>query len=219
MRAVALTGMIPGAMPTGIDFDQRAATWDDPAKVERARLVADGIAAWVPDLASKSLLEYGCGTGLLGLALRPRVARATLADSSEGMLAMTRNKVAALGAADVEVIHLDLTREPPPERRFDVVCSLLTLHHIHETEDVLRKLAAFLPGRGHLCLSDLDAEDGSFHGAGFDGHHGFDREDLAHTLRRVGFGEVRFTTVCDVEKHTAGGLRRFPLFLAVAVKG
>lgn len=199
------------------DFDTRARTWDaDPAKVERARRVAEAIAERVPGLGRMSVFEYGCGTGLLGLALLPRVARVTLADSSREMISVTREKIAASGAGNASAIHLDLTSEPAPAARYDLVCTLLTLHHIGDVDGVLRKLAELLPSGGTLCVSDLDAEDGAFHGAGFDGHHGFDRADLGRRLERAGFANVRFDTVCEITKQTAAGARRFPVFLAVA---
>jgi len=198
-------------------FDAKARTWDaDPAKLERARRVGEVIAEAVPGLARMSVLEYGCGTGLLGFVLQPRVAHVTLADSSREMLAVVREKVEASGASNVTAMHLDLAAGPPPPSRHDLVCTLLTLHHIADVDDVLRKFSALLVSGGTLCVSDLDAEDGAFHGKGFTGHDGFDRGDLAARLERAGFVGVRFSTVGAIGKDTEQGPRTFPLFLAVA---
>jgi 2-polyprenyl-3-methyl-5-hydroxy-6-metoxy-1,4-benzoquinol methylase len=198
-------------------FDAKARTWDaDPAKVERARIVGEAIVRAVPGLAAKSVLEYGCGTGLLGFVLQPHAAHVTLADSSREMLAVVREKLLKLGAANVAAELLDLTAGPPPPTRFDVACTLLTLHHISDVDDVLRKLFALVASGGILCVSDLDAEDGSFHGSGFEGHHGFDRADLRRRLEAAGFTGVRISTVHSVTKETASGPRTFPLFLAFA---
>ena len=69
---------------TTTDFDARAATWDDdPAKVERARAVAEAIARSVPLARSMRALEYGAGTGLVSFVLRDRLGEVTLADLSE----------------------------------------------------------------------------------------------------------------------------------------
>jgi predicted TPR repeat methyltransferase len=66
---------------TTADFDARAETWDDdPAKVERARAVAEEIVARVPLSRTMRALEYGCGTGLLSFMLRERLGDITLAD-------------------------------------------------------------------------------------------------------------------------------------------
>lgn len=200
------------------EFDARARGWDaDPAKVDRARKVADLVAARVPILAGARVLEIGAGTGLLGFALKDRVAHVTLADSSEEMLAVSREKLRAQGPCNVDVVALDLEKGQLPASRYDVVCALQVLHHVADTEALLGRLHQVLEPGGYLCISDLDAEDGAFHGHGFHGHHGFDRGQLGAALERAGFADVRFENAFEIEKPVqGGGLRRFPAFLAVA---
>jgi SAM-dependent methyltransferase len=200
------------------DFDARAKDWDaDPAKIERAHAIAAAIEANVPLDRSMRVLEYGCGTGLLGFELRPRIGALTLADVSDGMLDVVREKLAAAPDPAVRPLKLDLTTDPPPGDRFDVVCSMMTLHHIRDTDDVLRKLHALLAPSGCLCVADLDREDGSFHGAGFDGHLGFDRAELGAQARAAGFASASFDTAYEMQKPVAGGMRTFPIFLMVAL--
>ncbi len=195
------------------NFDAKARTWDsDPAKVERAERVAEAIRHEVPVSPSANVLEYGCGTGLLGFALQPHVRQLTLADASREMLAVLREKIAATGASNMTPVLLDLLRDPAPSSRYDLVCTLLTLHHITDVDALLARFHALVAPGGTLCISDLDTEDGSFHGAGFDGHNGFDRTDLGQRLERAGFRDVSFTTPLSVER----GGRTYPLFLAVA---
>jgi len=200
------------------EFDAKARGWDaDPAKVDRARKVADLLAARVPILARARVLEVGAGTGLLGFALRDRAAHVTLADGSTEMLAVAREKLRAQGPCNVDVLALDLEGGRLPDARFDVVCALLVLHHVTDTEALLRRLHDVLEPGGYLCLSDLDAEDGAFHGHGKVPHQGFDRGRLAEVLRRTGFTEVRFEDAFQIEKPVHGGeVRSFPAFLAVA---
>ena len=198
------------------DFDAVARTWDDPQKVERARRVADAIAAAVPGLAGMAVFEFGSGTGLLGLELLPRVAWLTMADRSREMLAVAREKLAAAGAVNAEVMELDLATQPGPARRYQLVCTLLTLHHVPDVDGVLARFHELLAPGGVLCVADLEEEDGSFHGAGAGVHHGFRSGDLARRLERAGFEEVRISRVVEIEKDTAAGRRRFPVFLAVA---
>lgn len=201
------------------EFDAKAGTWDtDPAKVERARRVAEAIAREVSLRPWMSVLEYGCGTGLLGLALHHHVQHVTLADSSREMLAVVRKKIAALGVNNATPIELDLLKGPRLDARFDVVCTLMTLHHIVDTDAILRRFHELSSDGGSLCISDLDREDGSFHGHGFHGHNGFDRDDLAARLVQAGFRNARFTTVGEIAKQAGGVTRRFPIFLTVCEK-
>lgn len=198
------------------EFDEKARTWDaDAAKVERALRVAEAIRGAVGSLADREVLEYGCGTGLLGFALQPYVAHLTLADTSRGMLQVLDEKIAAGGALNVTPLALDLSVGPLPELRFDLICTLMTLHHIPDTAAILARFHALLRDGGALCIADLDLEDGSFHGSDFDGHRGFDREALTRKMREAGFRNIRFTTPCTVVRQTPAGIREFPVFLMV----
>jgi ubiquinone/menaquinone biosynthesis C-methylase UbiE len=202
---------------TPSDFDARAATWDgDPAKVERAQAVADEIVKRVPLTRAMRAMEYGCGTGLLSFMLRPRLGDITLADVSDGMLAVAARKIAAANDPAMRAVNLDLLCDPLPERRFDLIFSLMTLHHIPDTAAILVRFRAALGSPGFLCIADLDAEDGSFHGAGFDGHLGFDRVELAAKARSAGFATVEFFTAFVMQKPVDGRPRTFPIFLMVA---
>jgi len=202
---------------TTTDFDARAATWDDdPTKVERAQAVADAIVRNVTLNPLMRALEYGCGTGLLSFMLRPRLGHITLADVSDGMLAVAAGKIAAANDAAMRATRLDLITDPLPVDRFDVIYSLMTLHHIPDTDAILRRFHALLARPGCLCIADLDTEDGSFHGPGFDGHLGFDRPALGAKARQAGFATAEFSTAYEMIKTVDGEPRRFPVFLMVA---
>ena len=182
----------------------------------RAREVAEAIRAAVAITPATRVLEYGCGTGLLGLSLAPHAGRVTLADSSDGMLEVLGRKLASGAAANATALKLDLEHQPLPPDRYELVCSLLTLHHVHDLDRVLPLLRAALVSGGTLCVADLDAEDGSFHGHGAGVHHGFDRAELGARLRAAGFAAPAFSTAGEIERAVDGAARRFSLFLAVA---
>jgi ubiquinone/menaquinone biosynthesis C-methylase UbiE len=195
------------------DFDAKARTWDqDHAKLERAAAVARAIREAVQLRPDTSVLDYGCGTGLLGFALLPHVGHVTMADTSREMLSVVVEKIAATGARHVVTAHLDPAASALPDGPYDLVCTLMTLHHVPDTDAILARFHAALGPGGHVCVADLDAEDGSFHGEGFEGHKGFSRRQLAARLERAGFRDVRYATPFEIEK----GGRRYPVFLAVA---
>lgn len=198
-------------------FDEKAATWDDdPGHVHRARVVADAIREALPLDPSVRLLEYGAGTGLVSQALRDSVGPVTMADTSAGMRAVMEDKVATGLMPDARVWDLDLGSAPLAEapEQFDLIVTVLTLHHLPQVEPALSNLAALLAGGGHLAIVDLDEEDGSFHGDGFHGHHGFDHGALAEDLRTAGFTEVSFRRCHQIVRDG----RTYPLFLAIATR-
>lgn len=200
-------------------FDSQAATWDqDPQKVARAVTVARAITEQVP-VAGQRVLEYGCGTGLLGFALQPLAQTVALADTSEGMLDVLKKKIAASGAGNLQPLRLDLLHDPRPAGAFDLICSLMTLHHIPDTQGILHAFHGVLVPGGWVALADLDTEDGSFHGPEVtEVHLGFDRQVLGRQLELAGFREVRFSTVFDIQRDGGGPGRSFPVFLVVARK-
>lgn len=200
--------------PNRTDFDARAETWDDAQKVSRAEHVAAAMRRAVPMSPTMRALEYGAGTGLLSFCLRDALGPITLADSSAGMRAVAERKIAAADARGLRVIDLDLMRDPVPAERYDLIFSMMTLHHVADVPRVLAALRAMLDPGGWVCLADLDAEDGSFHGPQVEVHHGFERATVRTWLAAAGFAEVVVTDCCHIEHHG----QRYSVFLAVARK-
>ena len=197
-------------------FDERAATWDDdPAKVERAAVIAAAIRDAVPLGPSVRLLEYGAGTGLVTQALRSSVGPITLVDTSAGMRDVMLAKIASGAIPEARVWDLDLETAAVPAERFDLVVTVLTLHHVHDVPIVLARFAELLDAGGHLCIADLDAEDGSFHGPDADVHHGFDRGRLTDALTAAGFTDVQ---IRDCHSMVRDGVA-YPIFLATCRTG
>jgi len=195
-------------------FDERAAEWDTPERRDRASVVAGAIRASVELTTTMRAIDVGAGTGLLGLTLAGDVGELVLAEPSEGMLDVVRAKLAAGGPSNVSAVRFDLTADPPPGDPFDLVLSLLVLHHLEDTSAALVAIRRLLRPGGRLALADLDAEDGSFHGPDADGiHHlGFDRRRLADLARQTGFVDVDIITATAVERDG----RRYPIFLLLA---
>lgn len=202
------------------NFDERAKDWDsDPGKVERARVVADAIRKGIPLSTKMKALEYGCGTGLLSFALQSDMGQITLADTSQGMLDVLKKKIADAGVKNMHPVRLDLTSDPLPSERYDLIYSLMVLHHIHDFKGVLARFCDLLVPNGYLLVADLDKEDGTFHTDGAtDVHLGFDRTDLQKIVERFGFGNIRFSTAYEIKKQTGNKEKTFPIFLMVAQK-
>jgi ubiquinone/menaquinone biosynthesis C-methylase UbiE len=202
-----------------MNFDEKARQWDlNPARHERARAVADAIRRQVALHPQMKALEYGCGTGLLSFELRADLGEIVLADSSAAMLEVLAEKIAAAQAQNLVPLRLDLMVDPLPAQRFDLIYSLMTLHHIPDTQRILGLFYELLRPGGTLCIADLDEEDGSFHQQPFEGHHGFRRSHLAKQTQAVGFEVLGFETVYQMVKEIEGSQRHYPIFLMTARK-
>lgn len=198
------------------DFDKEAASWDEnPARVKLAEDVAGAIAGQVELTPEMDALDFGCGTGLLALRLRPRVRSVACVDSSRGMLDVLEAKVARQGLSGVEAVHLegaDIGGGP-----YRLIVSSMTLHHIEDVPGLLGRLFVFTAPSGHLCIADLDSEGGRFH-ENNEGvfHFGFDRTELRLAFEAAGYADVRDVTAAEVMKPSADGeLRRFTVFLII----
>jgi ubiquinone/menaquinone biosynthesis C-methylase UbiE len=212
--------MTNSTQPTRLDaahFDSKARQWDEnPVFQERGRKIAEAIRKTVPLRQDMSALDYGCGTGLLSFPLRDELGPILLADSSSGMLEVVNEKIAAQGVGNMATMKLDLLVDPPPAQRFDLIATAMTLHHVPDTDHILRIFHDLLQPGGYLCIADLDKEDGSFHGPEVDVHHGFDQADLGLRAANAGFAAIQFQTVFSIAKAQETGTRDYPVFLMSA---
>ena len=117
----------------------------------------------------------------------------------------------------IRAIRLDLEHDPLPDDRYDLIVAVMVLHHVADTERMLRKFHALLQPGGILCIADLDTEPRLFHdeeAVATVQHFGFDRQELKELLARAGFSDLRDVTVHTIRKPVADGEEReFPVFL------
>jgi len=202
-------------------FDRSASQWDkEPQRIALMRAVGEAILREAKPTSQMDVLDYGCGTGLVGLFLLPHVRSVTGADSSPGMLEVLRTKIRDGRMTSMKVMPLDLEKQPVPEVHFHMIVSSMVMHHVAEVGRILRALHEMLLPGGIVCIADLDTEPGVSHpdeaAAGVH-HHGFDRSDLGRQLEAAGFSGFRATTAHVVQKPVASGvLHEFPVFLIVA---
>lgn len=202
-------------------FDEEAKTWDTPKSQQRAEQIASSIRTQVSLSENMKAFEYGCGTGQLSFELRDQLGAITLADNSTGMLEVLNEKIKRNSAENMHAVQLDLTLDSLPDQEFDLMYTAMTLHHIPDTDNILRKFHQLLKPGGALCIADLDKEDGSFHGHDVDDvHKGFDRDKLKKHAEDLGFSNVKFTTAyhMDREIDEVGTIKTFPIFLMTARK-
>jgi ubiquinone/menaquinone biosynthesis C-methylase UbiE len=200
-------------------FDQAAANWDNqPVRVRLMKTVGETIVREAAPTNDMAVLDYGCGTGLLGLYLLPYVRSVTGADNSPGMLEVLGKKIAEGSLNTMRAVRLDLENDPVPEDRFHMVVVGMAMHHIAEVDKVLMAFHTMLLPGGTLCIADLDTEPGTFHPASVTvPHHGFDRGELKSRLAEHGFAERKDVTVTTFVKPVEGGGEQdFSIFLITA---
>lgn len=200
-------------------FDTLASTWDNnPDKVIRAETTANKIKE-IAFPSTRSIVDYGSGTGLLGIQLRDLFSQVILADSSQQMLEVASNKIASENINNIETQQVNSLSEVTATH--SAIATLMTLHHIDNINQFLSEAFDKLDRDGILIVADLYQEDGSFHkhNPKYNGHNGFDIDELSTMVNNAGFEVLSIEQYFEIWQENYDGIKvPFPLFLFVAKK-
>jgi ubiquinone/menaquinone biosynthesis C-methylase UbiE len=204
-----------------MNFDHKAKDWDkDPKRVERAKVFANEIIKFLGDKKPENALEFGSGTGLVSFWLKDNFKSITLADNSVGMMEVLNEKIKNEKISNLKPLLLDIFKGKQGLADFDIIYTLLTLHHIKDIDKTFEIFNSMLSHGGYVCIGDLVTEDGSFHHKDpeFDGHKGFDPEEIKRKLITNGF-KIEFESIFYVIEREYNSLtKRYPLFLIIGNK-
>lgn len=167
-------------------FEQLAKKYDTEKQIELSKVIVEEVKLELQDSKSKSLLDYGCGTGLVGLKLSEQVGSVLLVDSSKEMLEIVKNKISKKEITNSNVLLSDFT-ESTSELSADIVLVSLVLLHIPDTKKILRELFSILNDGGKLIIVDFDKNDQVSHPKI---HNGFSHESLESILSEIGFKSI-----------------------------
>jgi ubiquinone/menaquinone biosynthesis C-methylase UbiE len=91
-------------------FEQMAKRYDTEDRMELAKVIVKKVKSELQNSKSKTLLDYGSGTGLVSLELCDLVDSILLVDSSKQMLEVAKAKISHRGITNSEVIYSDFTQ-------------------------------------------------------------------------------------------------------------
>ena len=202
------------------NFDAMAKGFDTDIRITRAKIIADKIRSHITSKHKKSAIEYGCGTGLVGLQLANDFKSLLLIDSSFEMVKQVEQKLDKINNPMISTLCCDLMENIPEKLQADYIFSSLVLHHINDTEDALRRFYSLLSDGGHLLIVDIDEEDGGFHAKypDFDGHNGFNHSALINLASKVGFVTTTVETFFHDTKIFECKENPYSLFILDAMK-
>ncbi len=195
-------------------FNNAAAGYDSSRRDERAEIIANEFRSHIADTLNKDAIEYGCGIGLVGLRLAGEFRSLLMVDYSAGMLRQAEEKIKQMKLKNVSTLHADFLTEAPAGLGADYIFTSLALHHVKDTEAILRVFYNLLRQGGKLLIADINHGGDDFHAKypDFDGHPGFKQKALMETACKIGFVNPETKTFYTGEKEADGEIISYSLF-------
>ena len=171
-------------------FEQMAKRYDTEERIELAKVIVKEVKPELRNSKTCSLIDYGCGTGLVSLELSDLVDSILLVDSSEQMLEIAKHKISQKGITNAQVLCSDFTQEFPALKA-DIILMSLVLLHIPDTEKILQTMFRILNEGGKLIIIDFDKNEKINHPKV---HNGFSHKVLRKRFSEIGFKSTELRT-------------------------
>ena len=167
------------------EFKNRANQWDSPEKVMYAKEFVTEIKKYITFSEEDKIMDFGCGTGLVGLEILPEVNFAVMADTSPSMIEVLESKLDYAQLEKIEIINGPLSLYK--NKDIDKLLALMALHHIDKLDETIDLMSKTIINEGMLIIGDMLTEDGSFHAPALVPHNGFDLDELSGKIEKHGF--------------------------------
>lgn len=178
-------------------WGQMAARYDREDRVAQAQIIVRAMRRELLDTAGKTAMDFGCGTGLIGLGLIDLFASVLFVDTSPEMIEQVQTKLEAGQIGSAAALCRDLLADPPAEPMVDVIITAQVLLHIPDTRLVLERLYDSLHPGGQLFIADFDKNEQV---SSDKVHNGFDQNELIALAKEIGFAAARSHTFYRGEK-------------------
>lgn len=172
-------------------FEMIANTYDTSERVQIAEVSAKAIGEYLVDTTSKTAMDFGCGTGLVGMSLLKNFNSILFVDASQSMVNQLRKKIADSDVAGASALCFDLEKGDLPDLHVDYIFMSQVLLHINDIELILSRLYEALNEKGHLLIVDFDKNEKITSGIV---HHGFDQKELADIMAKIGYTRIQSKT-------------------------
>ena len=203
-----------------MSFDNYAKNWDTDLRINRAKIIAKEIQNVIGCKKDCTAMEFGCGTGLISFNLINWFKNITLIDSSKNIITILNDKIEKYNIDNIKAYKSDITVDEKKTDKYDVIYNSMVLHHISDTESIIKEFYELLNDEGELCIVDLNEEDGRFHQKeiGFKGHNGFCQKNLKEILTNARFKDIEIRTFFYGEKNIDNEKINYSLFIVKAKK-
>lgn len=172
-------------------FEMIANSYDNPERIHIAKVSSDAIREYVVDAKSKNAIDFGCGTGLVGMNLLNEFNSMLFLDTSPNMINQINQKIAIFKIQNADTVCFDFEKKGLSDLHADYIFMAQVLLHIHDVEFVLSRLFDVLNDGGHLLIVDFDKNEEVVSDLV---HNGFHQDELADIMTKIGFRNIQSKT-------------------------
>jgi len=138
-------------------WDQRVDSWEEVSQSPAFKRLAREVLADARPTQADRVVDLGCGTGLLSLALAPLVSTVVAVDASPAMLGRLLENAHGEGITNLETCAADLRSLPLPDESVTLAVSNYAFHHLDGAgkELALSEVRRVLVPGGRLVICDM----------------------------------------------------------------
>ncbi|WP_086347677.1 class I SAM-dependent DNA methyltransferase [Candidatus Enterococcus clewellii] len=174
-------------------FEMMAKRYDSEDRLAVATIIANELREKISPHHYETALDFGCGTGLVGLQLTDLFQQMIFTDPSTGMIEQVEKKLAEQKITTVSAMNIDLLSESESKTAIQVDCIYMSqvLLHISDTKQVFEKLKPLIKPNGRLLIVDFDLTATV---QSSEIHPGFSHEQLTTLAEAAGYKTITITT-------------------------
>jgi ubiquinone/menaquinone biosynthesis C-methylase UbiE len=174
-------------------FERMASRYDTVDRISTAKVIASAIRAELTDTLEKSAMDYGCGTGLIGLELIDLFKSMLFVDASAQMIEQVKQKIEKPHSGTAHTLCSDFCTESSQrvDLQVDYILMVQTLLHVGDYPLLLNRLYDVLNKGGCLFIVDFDRNERVESDMV---HCGFVQAELVRELKQIGFASASART-------------------------
>jgi len=172
-------------------FEMIADKYDTPERIQIAKVSSNAIREYVVDAKSKSAIDFGCGTGLVGMNLLNDFSSMLFLDTSQNMIHQIEHKISSSNIQNAATLCFDFEKDHLSDLQADYIFMTQVLLHINDIELILSRLYETLNEHGHLLIVDYNKNEKVTSDMV---HNGFDQTELAAVMTKIGYREIQSKT-------------------------
>lgn len=172
-------------------FEMMANRYDTSERIHIAKITSDALREYLVDTKSKDAIDFGCGTGLVGMNLLNDFNSLLFLDTSQNMIDQLKQKKVDFNLQNADTLCFDFEKEDHPNLHSDYIFMAQVLLHIKDVEFVLSRLYNVLNTGGHLLIVDFNKNEEIVSDKV---HNGFDQGKLIDLMTKIGYREIHSKT-------------------------